>query len=658
MIPNLNPRIVTNLQEWLIYELQTAKSDRAEKEEDWIRYAKVYGHKPKNKERTFPWKGAANYVAPVAATDIDTTAAGLMGTIFGAPNLWTCEGLRPDRLEFAARLEEFLEWAQEAELGMYDVTADFIFELVKLGTGVLKQRYRREEKLMWEWRESQTGMSGGQPQTLQQMVRRLAVDRPDVCWTPLANWYAPAGSKDVQSALWCAERVNLSYTQLEARVRQGIYQPDTLTKVGAYWRAQQPVSEFANYEQAQQALDHFLPSHKDTFEFFEYWTNFDILGTGEPVAVTCTIHIPSNTYARIDFNPFFHQEKPYSSARFLRKEGSIYGIGLCEMLEGTQEVVSAMECQRLDNGTLRNIQAFKGRRGSGVREDTPIWPGRIVLMENPQEDLLPLQMGFEAQSTLQEEEFLLNYASRRSGVSAWTQGGAGEPAISYSAATTTIEMLKQGKLRLDQTLREIQKALTETGQRVVELYQQFNQGGKPYLVMGDKDGEVMEQVLSFPLDSIRLSVAIKVTSTNAALNRETKIRTDQIILGLVMQSYQQMFQAMTVVVNPQVPPPLRALAMQMIQGGTILVRRILDAYGTQDLDQIIPDLEQLGAATNSLAGALPPGGPVATVPQPGAAGANGTQGPSAAPWLALAAGSMGGNNVPILAAASQGAFSR
>lgn len=655
MIPNINPRVMGDLMDWLVYELQTARSDRAEKEEDWIRYQRVYSHKPKNKERTFPWKGAANFVAPVAATDVDTTVAGLLGTIFSAPNLWTCEGLRPDRLEFAARLEEMLEWAQEADLGMYDVVTDFVSETVKLGTGVLKQRYRREQKLMYEFRETQTGQVGGQPQTIQQVVRRLAVDRPDICWVPLANWYCPASAKDIESANWTAERINLSWTQLESRVRAGIYNPQILTQTGAYWRSQQPKTEFQNYEQAQQALDHFIPSHKDTFEFFEFYTDFDV-GGGEPQAVVCTIHVPTMSYARIDYNPFFHQEKPYSIARFLRKEGSIYGIGLCEMLEGIQEVVSTMECQRLDGGTLRNSQAYKGRKGSGVREDTPIWPGRIILMENPQDDLVPMQMGFEAQSTLQEEEFILNYGSRRSGVSAWTQGGAGAPAISYSAATTTIEMLKQGKLRLDQTLREFQSALTQTGQRVVELYQQFNQGGKIYEVMGQKDGDVIQQVLTFPLDTIRLSVAVKVTSTNAALNRETKIRTDQIILGLVTQFYQQMFQAMAIVVNPQVAPELRALTMQMIHGGTVLTRRILDAYGTQDLDQIIPDLDQLSAITNSLAGPqLPPGGPVATVPASQPGGNQLVAGPPAAPWLSLAAGGIGGASVSGPSTAAAGA---
>lgn len=602
-------------------------------EEDWIRYQKIYRAKPDPKGRDFPFKGAANFTVPVAATDVDTTVAGLIGTIFAAPNLWSTEGLRPDWLEFAARLEEYLEFAQETELKMYSTVVDWVTEMTKLGTGVLKQRYIREEKKVWEWRETQTGQTGGRPQTIQQMVRRLVANRPDVKRTPLANFYLPATALGVQEAPWVAERLELTWTQLENRVRAGIYSNDFLVKIGASFRARQAQTPYNRYQNAQEELDNFLPSQRDKFEIFEFWTDYDINADGEPESVVCTVHEPTMSYGRADYNPFFHQEKPYSLARFLRQEGRVYGIGLCEMLEQIQDVASALECQRLDNGTIRNTQTFKARRNSGVRADEPIWPGRIFLVDDPQNNMIPMQMGFEAQSTLNEEQFILNYGSRRGGVSAWTAGGAGAPQISYSTATTTIEMLKQGKLRLDQTLREIQSALTETGQRVVEMLQQYDQAGKPYVVMGEKDGSVVERVLSFPLDTIRLGVAVKVTATNSQLNRETKIRTDQIIYGLVLQFYQQMFQAMSIVVNPQTPEPLRQLMTQMLYGGSILVRRILDSYGTQDLDLIIPDLQALNGINEQLA--APGGQPIRTVPAPGPGGSAVGAGSAQPPWMAL-----------------------
>lgn len=646
MIPNLDPRRISSLIEYLSEGLRQARSDRAELEDDWKRFAALYRARPEDGENTFPFKGAAKLKIPVAATDVDTTVSGLMGSIFAAPNLWSCEGLRPDWLEFAARLEEFLEWAQEQELHMYATVADWITELVKMGTGVLKQRYRREEKLMWEWRELGPG------QTIQQMVRRIATNRPDVKRTPLANFYVPGTVLELQDSPWVGERLEMTWNVLQTRVQQGIYRADAISKIGASWTRQfnQPHSQYTEYQTFQEELDKFTPSLNDKFEVFEFWTNFDLLGIGEPQALVCTIHEPSNTYLRADFNPFFHQEFPYSVARFLRQEGRFYGIGLCEMLEQIQEEVSTMHRQRIDSGTVRNAAVYKARRGSGVKTDTPIYPSAIILVEN-MDDLAPMNMGYESQSTVAEEELLINYARQRSSVSDYQRGGAGTPAISYSTATTVVEMLRQGRLRLDQVLRDIQQALGETGQRVVELYQQYDQAGKPYTVMGDKDGAIVQQVLRFPLDTIRTGVAIKVTATNTQLNKETKIRTDQIIFGLVTQFYQQLFQGMAIVVNPQVPPPLRMLAFQMVQGGLVLARRILDAYGTQDLDLIIPDinaLTQLSAQFGQITGTQPfgnPGGPGAPINGGGAGLPGGyAQSPGLAALPAITGGTVAAGN--------------
>jgi hypothetical protein len=466
---------------------------------------------------------------------------------------------------------------------MYDVVLDWVTEITKLGTGILKWRYMREQRRMYEWREQPGGV-------LAQMVSRMAVNRPDVKRVALPDFFVPATAGSVQDAAWCAERLQLTYDQLQRRVRAGIYLPDVLDRIAYSWRSGQPASQYGAYQNVQQQLDNFLPGLNDRFELFEFWLNYEIERGTEPVAVVCTIHVPTMTYARIDFNPFFSQEKPYAEARFIRQEGRFYGLGLGDILEMFQEEISTMHCQRIDNNTIKNAAVFKGKTGSGVKPDEPIWPGRTIMMQDPEHDLVPMFMGQVATSTIGDEEFTLQYARQRSNVSDFQRGGAGNASISYSTATTTVEMLRQGRLRLDQVLREIQSGLGKVGRGVVELYQQFDQQGKTYLVMGQQDGAVVQQVLQFPLDMLRSGVAVRVTATNAQLNKETQIRTNQIIFGMVMQFYQQMMQAMTYAFNPQVPPPMQQMAMAWVQGGMVLARRILDEYNIQDIDRIIPDI--------------------------------------------------------------------
>lgn len=597
MIPasTLHPRAVPTLMEYLTTEIRQVRSERAGLEQDWVRFQEIYRARMPREVPTFPFHGASRVTVQVAATDVDIFVAHMMGTLYASPNLWSSTAGKPEMTELAPRWQEFLQRMQESELGMYGQLKDWVTEVAKLGTGVLKQRYVREQKKVYEWRE----LPGGQ--RFEQQAMRLVRDTPEVRRVALADYYQPAGFATPKEAPWAGERLKLTMAQLEARQRAGIYMD--VQRLGL-WSQQPATHQGAFYDQALGRLQNFVPSRPSHYEILEFWLDFDIDGDGLREPIVATIHEPSNTLLRLDFNPFFTQEKPYSTARFIAVEGQFYGIGLCELYESIQDEVTAMHRQRLDGGTIRNAPVFKGRRGE-IKSDTPIFPGAVLLMNSPADDLLPMFMGQSGTNdSISAEAFLLQYAKQRSGVSDYMAGGAGSSNMAYSAPTTTIEMLKQGRLKIDMSMRELRDALRETGRRVTELYAQFDQTRKLEAVLGAQDAMVVQQFLSLPIDVLREGLVIDVTATDAHLNKETQIRTNQIIYGMVLEFYGQLMQGLQIAVNPQVPPPLQAAAAQMIQGGTILMRRILDTYDVQDADQIIPNLRSLVTSGQQQLGAL------------------------------------------------------
>jgi hypothetical protein len=103
---------------------------------------------------------------------------------------------------------------------------------------------------------------------------------------------------------------------------------------------------------------------------------------------------------------------------------------------------------------------------------------------------------------------------------------------------------------------------------------------------------MVQQVLNFPTELLRYSVGVETTATSAALNKEVEVRTNTMVFELTSGFYQQMIQTAALFVNPQVPPMMKMLAMQMMQGGSILMRRLLESYGVPDVDRLIPDLMQ------------------------------------------------------------------
>jgi hypothetical protein len=613
MIPQeyVSPRAMAVLSEYVRTELFQAEGERRPLEDKWLKYHRGYRCVPEFEVKEFPFVGASNLVVPVIATDVDTIFSRLMGILFAPQNLWSVRPLNDETVDLAPRLEEFLTWAQNAELGVYDSVADWILELCKLGTGVLKQRYRREQKSVFRFRETPEGIS-------QQIQQMLVKDNPVVEHVSLWDFYLPASANNIIDSPWVSERIRLNWNQIQSRMRAGLYQGgEHLSawhgKDRGHWLLQQA-----------QTMDAYSPGLGDKFDLDEVWLDFDISGSGEPMALVCTLHRPSMTWLRVDFNPFLNQEKPFSAARYLRVEKRFYGIGLAEMLEGFQEEVSTLHNQRVDNKTLSNSTMFKGRKGVGIKEDEPIWPGRWFLLDD-MSDVEPMQMGQRFDSTVEDEQLSLQYATKRTGVNDYISGDF-SPAMGYSTASVGVQQLKEAAKRFDQTIREIRVALAETGTRVLELYQQFDQHGKEYMAMGEKDGELLHQVLQFPLELIRMGVGVEVTATSAAFNKEVEIRTNTIIMQQVMQYYQQLMMALSYYLNPQLPEPIRNAALQMALGGSILLRRILDNYGIQDIDRLVPELKELLTSGNQQLSSLGAGVGGQALPPAAAGGSPGMDG--------------------------------
>ncbi|HEY6019142.1 MAG TPA: hypothetical protein VIY48_04355, partial [Candidatus Paceibacterota bacterium] len=502
------------------------------------------------------------------ATDVDTLFARIMGHLFAPDNVFSCATWRPDWLEFAMRLQEFLQTRQEP-LRIYDVTADWVLEILKLGTGVLKTRYKRETRTVYDtW--------GGQvPQ------KRVSIlDGPEVRHVSLWDFLLPPQATEVQTSPWASERILLEWNQYVSRVENGIYLPSTTIQ---QWIANQ---RGPTVLEELMRMDSYVQGRGTRLELWETWLDFDIAASGERFSILATIHLPTNEIVRVDFNPWTNQEKPFDVARFMRQEGRFYGIGLAEMLEPLQDEATAMHNQRIDSGTIANSFMWKGKRGV-VKADEPVFPGRWFILDN-MEDIAPLNLAAgKYDSTLNYEQSTLAYAQKRTGVNDYILGES-KPSIGYSTAYTTMEQKQTAVMRYDQTLREIRQALGSVGMRVAELYQQFNPGQLIFDILGPEDGQVVQQVLSFPPDLLRKGVSIVVTASSESLNKEVSIRQDVMLLQMLSQFYQQAIQMMMLALNPQVPQPVRDMAMMQVKGGGILMKRILDNSGVQDINDFLP----------------------------------------------------------------------
>lgn len=576
-----DPKLAKDLLFYLIEELRRTMGDRNELESRWIRAEKIYRARPAEDKKNFPFVGASNLVVPVAATDVDTLYSRLMGLLFETPNMWSCTAQRPEMVDFAKATQEFLQWAQETEIKLYRPIGNWLLELHKLGTGVLKQRYVRDFKQVYEWRELGD-------KTWQQQATIMLNDHPSVDHVRLHDFFIPAGYPDLQQAPWVCERVRMNWQQFMNRVKAGVY--TNADQVGNWF-----FSPAVNQVQSEfDKISGYSASRNKQLEFYEFWLDFDLGKTGWDNALVCTVHLDSQSYVRLDYNPFFNQDKPYSAGRFMRDVNSFYGIGLCEMLDHFQEEITAMHNQRIDNSTVQNSQMFAVRKdNTNIKTNEPIYPSKVWKLGDPKNDIVPIRMGSGTTigDSINSEATTRAEAQRRTGVNDYVQANSSQPSIGYGAAYTTQQMLQQSSKRFGETLREVRDVLGESGTRVLELYQQFNQRGKPFVALGQKDGMLVNVVLQFPLDLIRKGLKVSVTAIDANASKDSQIRTTTIVFQQLSQFYQQYMMMLSYVGNPQIPPQIKQVAMIAAEGSAVLMRRLLELYGIQDYDRMLPELD-------------------------------------------------------------------
>lgn len=582
MIPaNLyNPRLVEDLKWYLIQELRQTMSDRNILENQWVLWEEIYRARPAAATKDFPFIGASNLVIPAAATDIDTLYSRLMGMLFDQPGLWAAQAQRPELVDFAEGVTEFLKWAQENEIKPYREVGNWLLEVFKLGTGVLKQRYVREMKKAFEWRETATN------QAWQQQAIVMLQDHPGLNHVRLHDFFIPAGFPLIQQAPWVSERIRLTWQQFMARVKAGIY--FGADQVGSFFY--NPPRN--NVQQSLDMISDYRASRNKLMEFYEFWLDYDIDGDGWDESVVCTIHLASQTYVRIDLNPWFNQDKPYTASNMMRDVNSFYGIGMCEMMDHFQEEITAMHNQRIDSGTVGNSAMYAVRRDNmNIRENEPVYPSKVWRVNNPKEDIVRLPLGTAdvTSASIQMEEYTRGESRARTGVNDYINATP-SPATSYGTAYTTQQMLLNSSKRLGETVREVGNGLGESGTRIMELYQQFWPNGKPFVALGQQDGALVDVILKMPLDLIRKGIKITVNAIDATNSKDAQIRTTTLVFQSLQQFYMNYMQMLSYAANPSMPHAIQQVALQAAEGSAVLMKRLLQLYDVQDYSRMLPDL--------------------------------------------------------------------
>jgi hypothetical protein len=649
--------------DWIVPEITQAETARASLERRWRDWLEQYRAPANQPLKSFPWEGAANYVMPVTAIDVDQLYAKFIQTIHAPANLWTIEALNPGWTDAAKPIQDFMQWLDGAILKMEDVNKRALLEMVKFGTCIYKVDWLYERRAVMAYDENG-----------QRIQAERTISHPIVDHVRLTDFLMPAYSYAIQpddqgGAPWVAEKHRIRLAKLESiadasepympnygkmavqKIREFLaprqsphddkIQALQFTNTGSGGKGGQPFEKTLG-EATNHGPSGMGSQPLDEVEIREVHARFacDKAG-GSECDMVAEIHLPTRTIIRAGYLRYHHGRRPYEKAVYFPTEG-FYGVGVCEQKEVFQSIESDLVNYTHDNVLLGNATCIAAKQGANIAPGEPWYPGKTIITDgNPKEEIMPFQLGGGYYPGLNELRDSITFIGKlRTGVSDMNAGNiASLP--SRTPATSVQALLEEGARRPDLTLKDLRRCLSAVGLRIIQLIQQHaqpsqNADGETILkaalsVLGDEAGIQVVQKLGLPLEGAEYGLGVNLTATNATANKEV---AKQALMGLIQLKTQNapIYAQMMQMALQTWGTPVGQVILDNLQGMAFLEKRLYEQFDMRNLNELVPTI---------------PKDPVQAIQDPGAAlqflppGSGGAQGAPEASGMAPSAGPVG-----------------
>lgn len=601
--------------DWLSSDLLYAQGVHNPLISQWVAWLQQYRAPVKQPARNTPYEGAANYMLPMTATDVDQLYAKFIQTIHATDNLWTLSDLNERWTDTKKPMQDFLQWLDGNVLHMYDVNKRVFNEMVKLGTGIYKTGWTYERRPVMTYDDRG------------KVVKAMKVTgKPFVDHVKLPNLLFPPTSLSLQAddqggAPWVAERMRIPVSRLKWMAdatspylpniskddlnfvitfeEAGQSEYDAAVTDAQYDKAARPGVDFENESApATTATSRGAPGrYLREIELYEVHARFPTQGADSEDDVIVWYHQPTQKIIRGVYQYYHHMSRPYEVVRYFPSDG-FYGIGVCEQKEVFQQMQSDLFNFNWDNVILANSRMIVAQAGANIAPNEPIYPNKVWITDGDVRSsfgVFPMADIYQSLPALQG--MVQAMGEKRTGVGDLQLGNM-DSLPSRTPATTTISLLQEGSRRPDLTVKDLRYGgISKVGLRTLQNCQQYmsspqDVGGKLLLEMatqmlGMPEGQLVGKKLSMPLENIEFGLGCAITATSGTENKEV---AKQNVLALLQLSGQVAQQCLSFGQLAMQAPntPLAEMAQLAINGQVELFRRALEQYDIRNPEDILP----------------------------------------------------------------------
>ena len=619
---------LNDFRSWIETELHNCLGDRGALEAKWksqiIQWrARVMG----DGTCDVPFIGASDLELPLSAIHADPVYADFMQSLHAPKDFWSITATRPDGVESAKPLQEFLSLVEKRDIKMRRVNRRALLDMIIHGTCIYKDHIFHERKKVKDYNAAGN---------IEDVVKIKY--QPMVEPVPLRDFFIPAYAwnidpDDVGGAPWVAHRFRLTASQFRLAAKSSTpYLPGFDKKAAA------EVESWATNIQGQDVVesviqqeDEYLPWKNSKITLYEIWARFDVDGDGIDEDIVAVYHHETRQVLRATHVPLVHGKRIFEAGTYLQGFG-FYGMGIAEVDEWAQLAISRLMNETINNASLANTVMLGVPLGANIMPDEAIYPGKVWPLSTG-ERISEVRMGQPYPGMFQIIGDLAQWAEQRTGVNEMRQGDV-SALPSRTPASTVMQLMQESNKRTDMIMANLREgALGNIGQRALQHLIQISKDDPRYIslaiqALGEEDGAKVAAVLQGPVGDIEANFGINVTATSSKVNKEVDKQNLIFLAQLMAQTYPQLMNYAQALVQMQVAPPETMInVLQAAFNGTSeLQRRIIEAHDIQNPAQYLPAPVQAappmmpGMGQPGMGGApagqpaLPAGGPQAAAP--------------------------------------------
>ena len=340
----------------------------------------------KRPPKNFPHERAANVAIPVTRYLIDTLFVRILDVIFGQKKIVVVKARKPEFVGTDTEIENQLNWFSKNILKLKKKLKSPLFQGLKMGSGFGKIVWESKKRTVYRYADEMELLdpsvkkykAGEGSKVVKQVISTY--EGPNIYPVPREDMIWSSDATSIQDAYLIGFKKLYRRAEIDLKVKQGLWDKKEAEKLVSTDKTDE--TKEARSAAQEKGLE--TTKYGEPYEIWELWLKYDVDDDGEEDDIVVTIHRESGAILRAIYSPIFYGFRPFFDLTGYIREYSLEGMGLCPVLEKSQEEVDSMHNQRLDRVTAINAPMTITRDGAFPDQDFKRVPGKNwVTQEDP-----------------------------------------------------------------------------------------------------------------------------------------------------------------------------------------------------------------------------------------------------------------------------------